>query len=70
MKHQLKVLIIAADISANTKDKIMSVAKHDKNILVIDRFNGDELKQALGKKIKLIAIKDAGFSQAIKKLTK
>lgn len=70
VKHQLKVLIIAADISKNTEDKIMSAAKHDKNVLVINSFNADELKQAVGKKIKLIAIKDAGFSQAIEKITK
>ena len=70
VKHQLKVLIIAADISTNTEDKIMSAAKHDKKILVINNFTADELKQALGKKTKLIAIKDAGFNKAIKKLTK
>ena len=70
LKHQIKVLIIAADISINTKDKIMSVAKHDKNVLVINSFKADELKGALGKEIKLLAIRDAGFRQAIEKLMK
>ena len=70
LKHQVNILVIASDTSVNTSDKIMSVSKHDKNILVINEFSAAELKKALGKEIKILAINDIGFSQAIKKLVK
>ena len=68
LQHQIKVLILAKDLSDNTKDKIMSIAKHNKNLLILNEFSSEELKSALGKKRKLLAIKDIGFSQAITKL--
>ncbi|QNQ80333.1 L7Ae/L30e/S12e/Gadd45 family ribosomal protein [Lactobacillus sp. PV034] len=69
LHHQVKVLILATDLSNNTKDKISSIAKHSKNILIIEQFSSEEIKQALGKERKLLAITDAGFSQAIKKIS-
>lgn len=68
-KHQGKIVLMASDISENTKDKILSVAQHDPNVRVVQDFTSKELSQALGRKRKLVAVTDSGFSKAlIKKL--
>lgn len=63
--HQAKVVILASDASENTVDKVSSLLKHDKKIKLIRNLSSNELSHALGKKRKLVAVTDLGFSQAL-----
>ncbi|MBP2057716.1 ribosomal protein L7Ae-like RNA K-turn-binding protein [Lactobacillus colini] len=68
--RKLKIIFIASDLSKNTRDKLEFLNRKQK-IFVCDLFTADQLTSALGKKRKIVAIADPGFSQAIiKKLNK
>ena len=68
--HKLKIIFIASDIIENTKDKL-EFLNRKQHIPVCELFTADQLTDALGKKRKVVAIADPGFSQAIiKKLNK
>ncbi len=63
--HQAKVVILAKDASDNTADKILSLTKHDQAIKLVRELTSSELSHALGKKRKLVAVTDLGFSKAL-----
>ena len=63
--HQAKVVILTSDASENTVDKVQSLVKHDSKLILVRDFTSAELSHALGKKRKLVAVTDSGFSQAL-----
>lgn len=68
--HKLKIIFIASDLSENTKEKL-EFLNRKQHVPVCDLFTAEELTNALGKKRKIVAVADPGFSQAvIKKLNK
>lgn len=70
MHHKLKIIFVASDLSKNTKDKL-EFLNRKQHVPIYDLFTASELTAALGKKRKVVAIADPGFSQAmLKKLNK
>lgn len=70
-RKKTNVVVLASDSSDNTKDKIISLINHYPEINLIEDFSSSELNSILGKNIKLLAINDLGFGQAlIKKINK
>lgn len=65
-KNKIKVIILANDLHENSREKLDRAAKQSK-IKVIDLFSAEELEHAVGKKRKVLALTDAGFSKALTK---
>ncbi len=67
-KHNVKLLILAADAADRTKNTFKEKCK-EYNVNVYENLTIDEISNSIGKANKaVIGIKDKGFSQAIKKL--
>lgn len=62
--QQIYLVIISSDMEANSVKKI-SAAAHKYKVQTVSFLTSAELSQALGKKRKVAAICDAGFSRAI-----
>lgn len=63
---QVKVVILANDIYADSSEKITRVAKQN-NVKIIDNFSSEELSHAIGKKRKVLGLTDDGFCKALVK---
>jgi len=62
----VKLVFLASDAGMNTKKTITDKAKYY-NVQVIDRFLGDDISRAIGKKNrKVVGIIDQGFAKLIK----
>lgn len=65
-KNKVKLVLIASDASSKTKDTFSKKCFFYKiEMLVV--FTSSELSQALGRKTKIVGIKDQGFGELIKK---
>jgi ribosomal protein L7Ae-like RNA K-turn-binding protein len=62
--NKVKLLVLAADLKDNSRDKLLLLA-HQNHLQIVDDFSASELSQAIGKKRKVLAVLDAGFSKAI-----
>lgn len=67
-KHRIKLLIVAADASENTKDKFRFMTKQHE-IQLLEISTKEELSQAIGKSNRaVIGITNRKFSNALLKL--
>ncbi len=65
-KKELYLVLLASDASENTKKRISDKTK-TYQVELIENYSTDELSSAVGKKnIKVIGIKDKGFSMLLK----
>lgn len=62
-----KLVLLAADISENTKKKIISAAKGTEYVIL--KHSKDELSFALGKTCAVLSVEDEGFAKKLKELT-
>ena len=65
-KNKVKLVLIASDASNKTKDTFSKKCFFYK-IEISEVFTSEELSQALGRKVKIVGIKDQGFGELIKK---
>ena len=65
-KNKVKLVLVASDASNKTKDTFSKKCFFYK-IEILEVFTSEELSQALGRKAKIVGIKDQGFGELIKK---
>ena len=65
-KNKLHLIVLAADASFNTKDKLIKKA-YFYQIKVIEAFDSNTLKHATGTNNLVFGLDDEGFSKSIKK---
>lgn len=65
-KNKIKLVLVASDASNKTKDTFSKKCFFYK-IEILEVFTSEELSQALGRKVKIVGIKDQGFEKLIKK---
>ena len=70
-KKKVSLVIISSNASFNTQKLIQDKAKTYKiNVIMLDEFDDMDISKAIGKdNIKVIGIKDKGFSRIIMKNT-
>ncbi|MBS4770174.1 ribosomal L7Ae/L30e/S12e/Gadd45 family protein [Carnobacteriaceae bacterium zg-ZUI240] len=66
-KNKAKLVVIANDLSENTKKKMMDKCHYYK-VDCIEQFTTIEMSQAIGKKRSILAFTDNGFANSFKKL--
>lgn len=63
---EAKLILLAADISENTKKKIISAASGTQYEIL--KYSKDELSFALGKTCAVLSVEDEGFAKKLKEL--
>lgn len=63
-KGKVKLVVVASDLQANTLEKVTKVASK-KQIKLVNEFSAEELRHAIGKTRKVLALTDQGFAKAL-----
>ncbi len=70
-RNNVKLLLLASDVSAATKAKYKKIAANGKILLEITHLTKDELARCIGKTDRAaVAVCDNGFTEAVLKILK
>lgn len=68
-KRKIRLLVLASDLHENSSEKVIRAAKQAE-VKIVQDFSSQELAKAIGKKRKVIGLKDVGFAKALTKQIK